>query len=118
MHTNKLAGLVFLCVVLGLLAGIFNPEPLPKLFEHSDKYEHAAAFFVVSMAGAFYFQHFKVMALYWLVWLILAYSLEYLQGLYLPRRTFDLYDVYANSAGVVAAFVLWILRRIYIKNCS
>jgi len=118
LRTNKVAGLVFLCVLLGLFVGIFNPEPLPKLFKHSDKYEHAAAFFVVSMAGAFYFQRFKVMVLYWLVWLILAYSLEYLQGFYLPRRTFDLFDVYANALGVVVAFVLWIFRHFYIKSCS
>ena len=111
-------GLLFLCVLLGLLVGIFNPEPLPKLFKHSDKYEHAGAFFVVALAGAFYFKHLKLFTLYWLLWLLLAYGLEYLQGLYLPKRTFDLYDVYANATGVLVALVLWLLRRIYIRNCS
>jgi len=118
LRTNKVAGLVFLCVLLGLLAGVFNPEPIPKLFKHADKYEHAAAFFVVALTGAFYFKQLKFFTLYWLLWLVLAYSLEYLQGLYLPKRTFDLYDVYANAAGVVVAYILWLSRLNYIKNCS
>lgn len=107
--------LIFPLALLGLMVGIFNPEPPPRLFEHADKYEHFIAFMAVSLSGAFYFSREKYQLLYWVTWLVMAYMLEYGQGYYLPKRTFDMYDVYANVGGVIGAFCIWVLG-VYIYN--
>lgn len=110
MRLKNLMWLLFGLSLVGLLAGVFNPEPPPLLFKHSDKVEHIAAFFVVSLCGTLCIRGKWYLSLYWSVCLVMAYLLEYGQGYYLPKRTFDPYDVYANSIGVFVAFFVWIMR--------
>lgn len=109
MRNRYLGWIVFVLALGALLFGIFNPEPPPRLFHNADKYEHLIAFAVVSVLGGLYIRHRLLCLFYWLMWFGLAYGLEYGQGMYLPKRTFDIYDVYANLGGVFLAFCIWLL---------
>ena len=118
LQSRYLGWVVFVLALIALLVGIFNPEPFPRLFHNADKYEHIVAFAVVPFLGVRYIKRRALCFLYWFVWLVLAYGLEYGQGAYLPKRTFDLYDVYANLGGVFVAFLVWLSICFSIKKCS
>ena len=116
MQSRYLGWVVFIFALITLLVGIFNPEPFPRLFHNADKYEHLVAFAVVPFLGARYIQYRPLCVLYWFVWCALAYGLEYGQGAFLPKRTFDLYDVYANLGGVFVAFLVWFCLSFFYKK--
>ena len=98
--------IVFIVLMLGLLIGLFNPQPLLCQWAPFDKYIHCTAFFSVSMAGCFAFTRL-ISRYYWLAWFCLGGLSEVLQGEVLPYRSFDYYDLAANLTGVAAALVVW-----------
>ena len=104
--------MIFSASLIALLLGVFNPEPPKMFFKHSDKFEHFFAFCFVALVGAFCIKGRVKQSIYWALCMLMAYVLEYGQGNLLPKRTFDIYDVYANGAGVFSALLLWFL---YIK---
>lgn len=91
-----------------LLWGMFSPTPHTGFFGESDKVDHVLAFAVVSFLGIIPVRKVWVW-MYWFTWLFLAFVLEYLQGYFLVKRTFDVDDVYANFMGVIVAFFVWVL---------
>ncbi|MDI3325973.1 hypothetical protein QKW35_16460 [Pontibacterium granulatum] len=107
-----------LIAVLGLLWGIFNPEPLHGFLGESDKTDHTLAFMVVAVLGRLNWPGGKPVV-YWGIWCLLAVLLEYLQGRWMPLRTYDIYDAYANLAGVLAAFLFcFIVAMVRRSRCS
>lgn len=118
LQSRYLGWVVFALALIALFVGIFSPEPFPRLFHNADKYEHLIAFAVVPFLGARYIKYRPLCVLYWFVWFVLAYGLEYVQGAYLLKRTFDIYDVYANLGGVFVAFLLWFFLILYTKKYS
>lgn len=104
MNVRGCIRLLSLISVLGLLWGIFNPEPLHGFLGESDKTDHVAAFMVVSVLGRLNWPGGKAV-IYWVMCCVFAVSLEHLQGRWMLLRTYDIYDVYANLAGVLAAFL-------------
>lgn len=98
-----------------LLWGMFSAHPHDGILGESDKVDHLLAFAVASALSAFALKGWRVW-LCWLFWACSAYAMEWLQGHYLPKRTFDTGDVWANLFGVSAAFFIWILwRKLYPK---
>lgn len=91
-----------------MLWGLFSPEPLLGSLRHLDKYQHVIAFATVSLLGGSLIPARRRLV-YWLLWLLLAILLEYMQGILLPHRRFDSYDVLANLAGVcVGGLLCWV----------
>jgi VanZ family protein len=105
---------LFILALAVLCWGLFRSQPPAELFEQSDKYQHAVAFALVVFLGSLVVTG-RRRWIYWVAWLLMAAVLEYLQGLWLPGRTFDQGDILANYVGVLAAFLAWglvcLLRR-------
>jgi hypothetical protein len=99
-----------------LLWGMFSAHPHDGLLGESDKADHLLAFAVASALSAFALKG-RLVWLCWLFWIGSAYGMEWLQGHYLPKRTFDTGDVWANLLGVSIAFSLWLLwRKMHFKT--
>lgn len=74
-------------------------------FDHSDKLVHAAMFFGLS----FLFQWLKVrsIAQYFFIPVSISFLIEILQGIMPFGRTFDWFDLWANSIGILLAIGLF-----------
>lgn len=118
MNVRGCLRLLCLISALGLLWGIFNPQPLHGFLGESDKTDHVLAFMTVAVLGRLNWPGVKGL-IYWGSWCLLAVLLEYLQGQLMPLRTYDVYDVYANFAGVFAAIVIcFVAARVQRSRCS
>lgn len=89
---------------------------MPKLnLNHADKYQHAVAYFVVTLSWIWSFQtrnNNKSMQL----WILLAVFLfgvlmEVLQEVMTNYRTADVFDVLANTSGIVLAYLFFKVTR-------
>lgn len=107
--------LLFIFSLAGLAYGLFRPNPPERIFENSDKVGHFIAFFVVPFLGRLALYKLSNI-LYWPTWLILAISLEFLQGELQPQRHFSMADAYANAIGVIAAIICYLLFKYFIKG--
>ncbi len=115
IKTQHLFVFLFVFFMAALLYGVFRPEPPPQLFSNSDKLGHVLIFFAVPLSG-----RLAGISLpdwrYWPLWAGLAMMMEYLQGALQPTRIFSIEDAYANLAGVVGAFVVWLVIRRVLRN--
>lgn len=103
--------LVFIGCVSAVMYGIFRPVPPEMLFDNSDKVGHFIAFAALGITARLALPANRH-GFIWPVLLVAAFVLEYLQGAWLPLRTFSLEDSYANSAGVAIGFaVCWLIDR-------
>lgn len=95
-------------LVLVIAAGSLMPEFGPPSIVGSDKIEHFAAYFTLSVLGS------AVVTTQRLPWimaraLILGLVLEAAQALLTDTRTADWDDVLANATGILGAW--WLVRR-------
>lgn len=97
---------IFLGVLGFLLWGIFRPSPPPQYFSHMDKVLHLVAFFVTALTAR-YATSVRFAWLTWILLLLLAPSLEYLQHELQPTRTFNYWDLLANLSGIILAWLIW-----------
>jgi VanZ family protein len=96
---------LFIACVSGVLYAIFRPTPPEMLFDNSDKVGHFLAFGGLSLTAFIALKG----RFAWVMWgslVLLAFVLEYLQGVFLPLRTFSLEDSYANVVGVAIGFAV------------
>lgn len=99
---------LFLICLAVLLWGILRPAPPPMLFAQSDKWLHFMAFLGFSLTTRFAFCHRAI----WLVWIMLLLSapgLEFLQVTLQTTRQFSWGDVAGNLSGVITALLIWML---------
>lgn len=106
-------GWLLFCTVLLLLPG--NEFPTIGLFQkiYLDKWIHLAIFSSLVFLFSFRFQ--KNNSIYWLILFFSAYGyiIEWIQKLYIPFRSFDVGDIYADVVGCVLGFVAY---KLYIKK--
>ena len=106
-------GWLLFCTVLLLLPG--NEFPSLGLFQkiYLDKWIHIGIF--SSLVFIFCFRYKKTVAWYWLVLLFSAfgYIIEWIQKLYIPFRSFDVGDIYADIVGCILGFVAY---KLYLKS--
>jgi VanZ family protein len=102
---SVLRWLLFIACVSGVLYAIFRPTPPEMLFDNSDKVGHFLAFSGLSITAFIAFKG-RFSLFMWGALIALAFALEYLQGAFLPLRTFSLEDSYANLIGVAIGFVV------------
>jgi VanZ family protein len=111
---------IFIAIGITLIItflSLFRVSPvMPKLnLNHADKYQHAVAYFVVTLSWIWSFQtrnNNKSMQL----WILLAVFLfgvlmEVLQEVMTNYRTADVFDVLANTSGIVLAYLFFKVTR-------
>lgn len=109
MSASYLRWGAFVLVAGLVMYGIFRPIPPEMLFEQSDKVGHIGAFLVLALTGRMAMNRLSAVS-FWLMMLILAVFLEYLQGEFRPFRVFSLADVVANGSGVLLALCVYTIR--------
>ena len=91
--------------------GILRATPPQQLFQESDKVAHFIAFAALSFTGRLAFKQANSY-LYWSVMIVLAFSMEYLQGLLQASRYSSIEDALANAVGVfIVLFVFGFFHR-------
>jgi VanZ family protein len=91
-------------LVAAVVIGSLVPGQVVAAVHVSDKVMHAGAYGVLMVWFAGFYRH-SVYPLIATVLIALGLTLDLLQ-LLTPTRSFDLYDVLMNSAGVTVGFVL------------
>tara|TARA_B100000809_G_scaffold38098_1_gene33341 strand:- start:33386 stop:33790 length:405 start_codon:yes stop_codon:yes gene_type:complete len=103
---------VFITVSIAILS-LFNLNQLKPAINLSnlDKYEHFIAYFVLTLSWFFVIQKSGKMMSYkfWLIMVIFLYGvlMEVLQQLLTNYRQADLYDVFANSSGIIIGMLFF-----------
>ena len=117
LYPGSLLGLL-ICGDLGFQPNLaknpyFTPIPI-HLYTHASILNHFIAYFCVSMLGLYLYlrSHNFQKIVYGLFFL--SIFLEILQ-LIVPRRAFEIYDISANFAGVLVAYCLLKIYKIW-KN--
>ncbi len=117
-HIKKLLvhNATLIAILVTIAIAILSLTAVPKLnfgfnLKSSDKYLHVFAYFVLSCVWYFSLQEKikKPIFRYTLISLIILYGiiLEVLQGGITSYRTADLYDVLANTTGILLASLLF-----------
>jgi len=84
--------------------GILRATPPQQLFQESDKVAHFIAFAALSFTGRLAFKQVNSY-LYWSVMIVLAFSMEYLQGMLQASRYSSIEDAIANAVGVFIVLI-------------
>lgn len=99
-------------LVLSLTPGNKLPEIKFTLFE-IDKIVHFLFYFILALLMSFGFYSKKNEPFYKRVVVIIAIGIsigglvEILQGNFIPNRCFDFFDIFANSSGTIAGYVIF-----------
>lgn len=74
---------------------------------HKDKYVHFVFYFVLTLSWMLSFKQINNQLLFKIIALIFLYGtiIEALQGIFTVNREADLYDVLANSCGIIIALI-------------
>ncbi len=108
---------MFLLVTAVVLYALFRQEPVPTVFEQSDKYGHALGFCALSSSLFLFLDNssWKSQLVALVAVLSFAVLSEYIQGSdLLPKRNLSMGDIYADLAGSILGFVLaklWLFVR-------
>ena len=90
-----------------------NPIQLdiPVKIYFLDKILHASAYFVLTTSWLFALRNFYLNK--WIVFFIFLYGIlmEFLQGWFTTNREKDIFDVAANTIGIIFAMIIY--RKIY-----
>lgn len=99
-----------LCVIQFLiLLAIFTyfgllPHPEDKITLYNDKLMHFGGYFVAAFSISFAFPRWNF---WWRALFLIVYSVAIEIGQhFMPPRTFDAYDIIANSTGVIVGLLL------------
>ena len=116
---------IFIAVGITLIItflSLFRVSPvIPKLnLNHADKYQHAVAYFVVTLSWIWSFQtrnNNKSMQL-WILFAVFFFGvlMEVLQEVMTNYRTADVFDVLANTSGIVLAY--WFFKVTRMKRVN
>lgn len=112
-----------LTILIAYLSLISLNNLIPKLeFGYFDKIAHIIAytFLTFSWFLALCLKNVKILKFLVIVISIIFYGIiiEVIQGNYTPNREADIYDVLANTIGIIfgiGVFVLWIQKRKVLK---
>ena len=81
---------------------------IPLKITFFDKILHITAYFVLSTCWLFHFRENRKSQYIAIVFVFLyGVLLEFMQGWFNPNRTKDVYDVLANSTGILISFILF-----------
>jgi VanZ family protein len=112
LFNQTLFRLLFVISIGLVFWGIFRSTPPKELFDQSDKAAHLIAFAGLSFTGRIAMPKLNA-NIYWPVMVVLAVTLEYLQGFVQVSRLSSVEDAMANLMGVgIGLIVVSIVTRI------
>lgn len=88
----------------------FDPWPMPENIQGFDKWAHFALFLALSCSSYFVFVSMSPV-FYQLPLLAFAVSSEWIQAVFLPRRSFSMGDLEADLTGVVLGSLFCMICR-------
>lgn len=93
-----------------------TPSPPQIDIEHGDKLGHFAAYGTLMFWFCLLYRHRVSRIAYALLWIAMGIGLEFIQG-QLGYRTYEVYDMYANTLGVLLgwAAALMLPKAIYAR---
>ena len=106
LERNSILIAISLTILIAYLSLKSLHIEIPIKVSNLDKIMHFTAYFSLSLS---WFFHFRDKKKYILLILIFLYGvlLEFMQGWFNPNRTKDVYDIVANSIGIIVAFMLF-----------
>ena len=111
LERNALFIAIFVSISIALLSLVSLKEVHLIKSHNSDKYGHFLAYFILSLSWLNVFKKSldKNIINYIIIFLLICYGiiLEVLQDILTTHRQADLYDIFANSAGVIFAVILF-----------
>jgi len=117
MHIKKLLerNALFIAIFVTILITLLSLVSLKGVHlvktPNSDKYGHFLAYFILSLSWLNVIKKslHKIIINYIIIFLLICYGiiLEVLQDILTTYRQADLYDIFANSAGVIFAVILF-----------
>lgn len=107
---------IFLLCLAVFCYGVFRPESPPDFFPHSDKFLHVLAYFGLSGCAALAMHGRRHAAWTWVMLLLAAPGVEYLQHILQPARNFSLGDAAANLGGLLLAALVWHWARLLLRR--
>ena len=99
-------GLWLLAVAIVWLGCLMPPPPLPPLADHSDKWQHLAAYFLLAGSGVQLWHGRRALWRLGLGLCLMGLAIELAQGLLTATRQADAGDLLANTLGVAAGLGL------------
>ncbi|TXH22833.1 MAG: VanZ family protein [Chitinophagaceae bacterium] len=111
-------GWLLLCTILLLLPG--NEFPTIGFLQHIylDKWVHIIIFSSLVFLFCFRFQSLKSHLMIVLVFSILGYIIEWIQKLFIPFRSFDTGDIYADIIGCILGLLLYLTLVKKVNPCG
>lgn len=108
---------VFITLLIAFLSLASVRSPIITDIQSADKYGHTLAYFVLSLAWLYALYHHRKYKILLFTGLV-AYGIiiEVLQGTVTTYRKADIYDVFANTLGIFAAFLLYYFVKRKILN--
>jgi VanZ family protein len=121
-HIRKLSkdSFRFLAVIITIIIAVLSLIKIgkePISFSHLDKVEHLIAYFVLSLFWLLSFESRTSKIVVTVLIVLYGILLEVLQSELTTYRTFDYFDMIANSLGVLLAFLAVSLRKKSTANC-
>ena len=120
MHKKLfLLGAIFYTLIL-VIASLVNINGVPSLgSSFDDKIYHVVAYMILGLFWVLYFKPFKtkfVPVIVLFISILLGYILELLQYLVNPNRTYDTFDLIANTIGaLIGTFIATKLKILKLK---
>jgi len=109
-NTIAVAIVITISIVYLSLVKVSGLKPIVSI-KHLDKYEHALAYFGLMLSWLFVFEKFNKKRIFRFL-IVLAVFLfgmlmELLQQMLTTSRQADVYDVFANTSGIIIAYLVY-----------
>jgi VanZ family protein len=120
VHRKLLLLAAILYTIVLIVVSLISLNGLPSLgSSFDDKIYHVIAYMILAILWIFYFKPFKTIYIVLLVCfasVLLGYILELLQYLVNPNRTYDTFDLIANTIGVLIGTFIAVKINIHKLN--
>ena len=105
---------ITLIIVYLSLSKISSITPMLEI-DHVDKYQHVLAYFGLMLSWLFATQKMtkKPSFKFWMVFMVFLFGvlMEFLQQAITTYRQADIFDVFANTSGIIVAYVVFALLK-------
>ncbi|MEI6864521.1 VanZ family protein [Flavicella sp.] len=111
LYKHNSIGIAIIITILIVYLSLSNINSIKTVnFNHIDKYQHSLAYFSLMISWLLVSQKLnKKIFRYWMVLsvFLLGVLMEILQQLLTTDRQADLFDVFANTSGIIVAYIVF-----------
>lgn len=122
-NSKLLLPFAIFCTLLIVYLSLIDISDLPNLeLRNEDKFYHILAYFALTMVwllaiSSYAFSKLKARILISAVIIAFGIIIEILQDIFTDYRNFDVFDILANSLGVVVSFICFeFLKKRFFEN--